>query len=53
MRYMVERLSLYWQPEASWVPEFVLDYARRDVGRREIDPETPASSGRRSTRCER
>ena len=54
MRHMVENLARYWTPEASWIPEFVQDWSRRDVGRREIDlgvragrPEEPWLAGRR------
>ena len=51
---LVENLAAYWSAASSWVPEFVVDFARRDVGRREIDigirngrPVEPWLAGRR------
>lgn len=54
MQFLIERLPAFWDDASPWVPELVADYARRDVGRREIDigvragrPVEPWLAGRR------
>ena len=37
MQLLLENLSNYWDQSAEWVPEFVTDYSRRSIARREID----------------
>ena len=34
---MIENLSTLWDDSAPWIPELITDYAKRDIGRREID----------------
>jgi len=37
MQLLLDNLARYWKPTDNWVPEFVTDFSRRDVARREID----------------
>ncbi len=37
MQLLLENLSSYWSQSAVWVPEFITDYSRRSISRREID----------------